>query len=71
MYPEQLKYTPEHEWVDASGTGDDSVRVGITDFAQEALGGSARVREVAELRIDSLHSFSPPQYAAPTPDGGE
>jgi len=38
VYPEQLKYTPEHEWVDATGTGDDSVRIGITDFAQEALG---------------------------------
>jgi glycine cleavage system H protein len=38
VYPEQLKYTAEHEWVDASSTGDDSVRVGITDFAQDALG---------------------------------
>jgi glycine cleavage system H protein len=34
--PEELKYTPEHEWV-ARLTGD-SVRVGITDFAQEQLG---------------------------------
>ena len=36
MTPEDLKYTAEHEWVQ-SGDGD-SVRVGITDFAQEALG---------------------------------
>ena len=34
--PDDLKYTAEHEWVRA---GDGStVRVGITDFAQEALG---------------------------------
>ncbi|WP_375490137.1 glycine cleavage system protein GcvH [uncultured Jatrophihabitans sp.] len=34
--PDDLKYTPEHEWVRA---GDGStVRVGITDYAQEALG---------------------------------
>ena len=36
MYPEDLKYTPEHEWVKADGEG--PVRVGITDFAQDALG---------------------------------
>ena len=36
MYPEDLKYTPEHEWVKADGDG--PVRVGITDFAQDALG---------------------------------
>ena len=35
MYPEDLHYTKDHEWVRSQG---DSVRVGITDFAQEALG---------------------------------
>ncbi len=34
--PPDLHYTAEHEWV--RRTGDDSVRVGITDFAQSALG---------------------------------
>ena len=34
-YPAGLRYTPEHEWVRADG---DTVRVGITSFAQEALG---------------------------------
>ncbi len=34
--PSDLKYTAEHEWVRA-GEGA-SVRVGITDYAQEALG---------------------------------
>jgi glycine cleavage system H protein len=37
VYPEDLKYTAEHEWVRAVG-GDAPVRVGITDYAQEALG---------------------------------
>jgi glycine cleavage system H protein len=36
VYPEDLKYTSEHEWVKAEGDG--PVRVGITDFAQDALG---------------------------------
>ncbi|NEE04017.1 glycine cleavage system protein GcvH [Phytoactinopolyspora halotolerans] len=38
MYPEDLKYTAEHEWVRSPGEADGSVRVGITDFAQEQLG---------------------------------
>jgi glycine cleavage system H protein len=35
MYPRDLKYTKEHEWVRVEG-GDASV--GITDFAQKQLG---------------------------------
>jgi glycine cleavage system H protein len=34
--PPDLHYTAEHEWVRRSG--EDTVRVGITDFAQSALG---------------------------------
>jgi glycine cleavage system H protein len=34
--PADLRYTPEHEWVRRAG--DDTVRVGITDFAQSSLG---------------------------------
>lgn len=34
--PADLQYTDEHEWVQR--TGDDTVRVGITDYAQSALG---------------------------------
>jgi glycine cleavage system H protein len=34
--PPDLHYTAEHEWV--RRTGDNTVRVGITDFAQSALG---------------------------------
>lgn len=35
-YPEDLRYTAEHEWVRA--TDGDVVRIGITSFAQDALG---------------------------------
>ncbi len=35
MYPSDLKYTKEHEWVRVSG---DQAQVGITDYAQKALG---------------------------------
>ena len=34
--PEDLRYTKEHEWARDEGNG--RVRVGITDFAQDALG---------------------------------
>jgi glycine cleavage system H protein len=36
VVPEQLRYTAEHEWA-AAGEGG-RVRVGITDYAQDALG---------------------------------
>ena len=38
MYPDDLKYTPEHEWVRVPGETEGSVRIGITHFAQDALG---------------------------------
>ena len=33
--PDDLQYTKDHEWVRVEG---DSLRVGVTDFAQDALG---------------------------------
>ena len=33
--PDQLRYSSDHEWVSRDG---DVVRVGITDYAQDALG---------------------------------
>ncbi len=33
--PEDLRYSSDHEWARSSG---DRIRVGITDFAQDALG---------------------------------
>ena len=35
MYPSDLKYTTDHEWVRLEG---DIAEVGITDFAQQQLG---------------------------------
>jgi glycine cleavage system H protein len=35
MYPSDLKYTKDHEWVRVSG---DRAHVGITDYAQKQLG---------------------------------
>lgn len=35
-FPDDLRYTSEHEW--ARDEGSNRIRVGITDFAQDALG---------------------------------
>ena len=35
MYPDDLRYTGEHEWARAEG---DRATVGITHYAQDALG---------------------------------
>ena len=50
MYPDDLKYTAEHEWVRTPGETAGSVRIGITDYAQEALGDIVYVQlpEVGE-----------------------
>lgn len=37
MYPDDLKYTSDHEWIRTTGE-QATVRVGITQYAQEALG---------------------------------
>ena len=44
--PDDLKYTPSHEWVRAENDGE--VTVGITDHAQQALGDLVYV-EVPEI----------------------
>jgi len=33
--PEELRYSTDHEWIKVEG---DRVRIGITDYAQDALG---------------------------------
>jgi glycine cleavage system H protein len=38
VYPDDLKYTSEHEWIRTPGQAESSVRIGITDYAQDALG---------------------------------
>jgi len=35
MYPDNFRYTKEHEWVSANG---DAATIGITDHAQQELG---------------------------------
>jgi glycine cleavage system H protein len=35
QYPEDLRYSVDHEWVRVDGT---RARIGITDYAQDALG---------------------------------
>ena len=35
MYPAELKYTKDHEWI---RLGNNDARVGITDYAQKQLG---------------------------------
>lgn len=37
-YPESLRYTLDHEWVESVGDQDGTVRVGITAYAQQSLG---------------------------------
>ena len=53
MFPEDLKYTSEHEWLREPGQSDGSVRVGITDYAQDALGDIVFVQlpEVGETVV--------------------
>jgi len=45
-FPDDLRYTKEHEWARDEGEG--RVRVGITDFAQDALGDVVYVDVPAE-----------------------
>jgi glycine cleavage system H protein len=46
--PANLRYTKDHEWVQINGT---TVRVGITDYAQDALGDIVFIQLPA---IDSM-----------------
>ena len=52
--PDDLKYTAEHEWARISGS---TVRIGITDFAQESLGDVVYVSlpEVGTLITKGSH----------------
>jgi glycine cleavage system H protein len=38
VYPDDLKYTREHEWIRTPGEAEGSIRVGITHYAQDQLG---------------------------------
>ena len=64
-FPEHLNYTSDHEWLE---TGGEAVTVGVTDYAQDALGDVVYVglpqvgREVAAgesiAEIESTKSVS-------------
>ena len=55
--PEELRYTSDHEWVRLEDGG--LVRIGITDYAQEALGDVVFVElpEVGEA-VEANQTFS-------------
>jgi len=44
-FPEELKYTKDHEWVKIDG---DVITIGITDFAQKELG------DIVYVEVDTL-----------------
>lgn len=54
--PDDLRYTPDHEWARLE---DGKVRVGITDYAQEALGDVVFVQlPEPGTRVEAGASFS-------------
>ena len=53
-YPDGLKYTKNHEWIELSG---DRVKVGITDYAQQQLGDVVYV-ELPEVGAAFKHGDS-------------
>jgi glycine cleavage system H protein len=65
QYPENLHYSEEHEWVRVDGT---RATIGITDFAQDALGdvvfvqlpdaGLAVIRSAGCAEVESTKSVS-------------
>jgi glycine cleavage system H protein len=48
-FPDDLRYTKEHEWVRDEGDG--RLRIGITDYAQDALGDVVYV-EVPDVGVE-------------------
>jgi glycine cleavage system H protein len=54
-YPQTLKYTKNHEWIDLTG---DRGKIGVTDFAQQQLGDVVYL-ELPEIgtRLEAGQSF--------------
>jgi glycine cleavage system H protein len=65
--PEDLSYTAEHEWV-STPNADGVVRVGITDFAQDALGDVVYAQMPGSVqrlrRTKLLAKWNPPRASA-------
>jgi glycine cleavage system H protein len=38
LFPDDVRYTAEHEWARSTAESPETIRIGITDYAQEALG---------------------------------
>ena len=54
--PDDLRYTSDHEWVRVEG---DRVRIGITDYAQDALGDVVFVQvPTVGVTVKATESFS-------------
>jgi glycine cleavage system H protein len=54
--PEDLHYTSDHEWVKVTGA---TVRIGITDYAQDALGDVVFIQlPTAGASVSTHDSFS-------------
>jgi glycine cleavage system H protein len=53
-FPEELRYSREHEWVRLNG---DVARVGITDFAQDSLGDVVFV-QLPDVGLDVIAGAS-------------
>lgn len=53
-FPENLKYTQDHEWILAEGN---QVTVGITDFAQQELGDIVFVDVDGEGTVEAGEPF--------------
>ena len=53
-FPQNLKYTNEHEWIRVEG---DIAYVGITDYAQEQLG------DIVFVDIPTVKRWKPVRYS--------
>ena len=62
--PAQLRYTAEHEW--ASHDGSLVLTVGITDYAQDALGDITYVELPAVGRVLGAHETGSSKASKPT-----
>jgi glycine cleavage system H protein len=54
QYPDDRQYSREHEWIAVAG---DTARVGITDYAQDALGDVVYV-QLPEVGLEVLANAS-------------
>jgi glycine cleavage system H protein len=66
LVPDDLRYSQDHQWVRVEG---DVLRVGITEFAQEALGEVTMVRIQGACDSDSPRGIAPSTISAGTEMG--